>query len=551
MKKVFILLILVFVTMSCIFAETKVSGDIDVSYKFDFKHEYDEETGETIYMKHGHLLSGSIANIEIDFSDISLYKKGDAKFHMDIAIAASLEYDMAGNDLSWKSYEFKIPATGLSGAVKFEKLDIVGEIGEHKLVIDLIHNRVGGDWAKDSHNKYYYTTERLWDPETGELNKYAWDLGDEDYMSYDNNFAAEVGDMIGVSVRWDDWQFAGSASGILYESGYFGQFSFGAITPKFLFDGENGNAQFAGVLILRPVNESMMVSPGGSVRAEYKTEGFSIEAASDFRFDFLRIHETHETKLDEHGLDAMLKTELGIFGMDLFYATKTPILVYRIHEINYPLVVIENYASAEVRFDFHKLPSDGFPMVAKAVLRDPFYTFDDPKREEPYEIAINGQDHDPRWEYDFYGCDYLMHARYGRDLDIDVSYDGFDDSVLREIRVFGHRILQKTEIGAGATFKFGKFTVSDDLMYMLDLKMFKDMLSVEYETDSFKVYGSSLMFLDLEFNQFLFGLFSGIESDVLVEFATIGADFRWNLLFHEDEYLEDCRDFSIFCKVTF
>ena len=28
---------------------------------------------------------------------------------MDIAIAASLEYDMAGNDLSWKSYEFKIP----------------------------------------------------------------------------------------------------------------------------------------------------------------------------------------------------------------------------------------------------------------------------------------------------------------------------------------------------------------------------------------------------------------------------------------------------------
>ena len=123
MKRVFILLMLAFVTMSCIFAETKVSGDIDVSYKFDFKHEYDEETGETIYMKHGHLLSGSIANIEIDFSDISLYKKGDAKFHMDIAIAASLEYDMAGNDLSWKSYEFKIPATGLSGAVKFEKLD--------------------------------------------------------------------------------------------------------------------------------------------------------------------------------------------------------------------------------------------------------------------------------------------------------------------------------------------------------------------------------------------------------------------------------------------
>jgi len=122
---------------------------------------------------------------------------------------------------------------------------------------------------------------------------------------------------------------------------------------------------------------------------------------------------------------------------------------------------------------------------------------------------------------------------------------------LREIRVFGHRILQKTEIGAGATFKFGKFTVSDDLMYMLDLKMFKDMLSVEYETDSFKVYGSSLMFLDLEFNQFLFGLFSGIESDVLVEFATIGAEFRWNLLLHEDEYLEDCRDFTIFCKVTF
>ena len=552
MKKALLVLVFLVVLSSVLFAETELSGHVTAEYVFDFAPD------ESI-LSYEYGLEGSVAEFSIDFTDLSLSRKGTKKRHAEIGISVALSFNMYGGAISWASYGFNIPAAALQGAVLFHKFNIVGELWGDQYIIDLLHNEVGADWAHSKLGKYVYSIYRG-DPYADEEEKRQsldFRFPKKEAFSYVNEVYIMAPNYPGFTVNWRDWKVGSSFSGNKYSWGKSHIMVLGVISPELV----SADSQFkAQVALGSYIDLSTYVDlyNGGSVKCDWTTDKLNVSFASDlnYRFSFNNGERTHS----DFDADVALSAEAWIAKLNFYFATKTPLLGYQMSaspfsqtqsKIN-TLVSFDYYSDAKIEFDFHKLSSLSLPLVISATGRDMFVSRDSDLRTIPYERIINGIADDG---VDFKPYTGFAYERYGRDLDVDVKIDSFADSSITGIKLFGHKILQTIELGAGIDFKFGDLETGAEGSYDFTKTEIYGMVYADYDTVDVSVYGMAMMFMDASaedcFSTAEIGAIAGISSETFIDLATVGMEFRWDLYDQFATRLSSYRDFTIYCTVEF
>lgn len=137
-------------------------------------------------------------------------------------------------------------------------------------------------------------------------------------------------------------------------------------------------------------------------------------------------------------------------------------------------------------------------------------------------------------------------------MDVDVETDAFADSHISKVHLFAHKLLQTVEVGAGIEFKFGNYTFGTEGSYDFTTGEIFDKLYAEYKSDGMSFYSIAMMFMnDDDPYSFNIGSVVGISSDSIIDIATVGAEFRWDLYAYESTRLSNYRDFTVYCKVEF
>lgn len=555
MKKVLLSAIILITLIVPVFAESALSGHVQSQIVYDFE----EPENQTLK----YMLKGSLASFTVDFTNLSFSKKGENKPYVDISASAALLFDIVNHDLEWATYEFTVGKTDLQGFVKLDKFNLVADVAGREMVVDFIHNNVGGDWAKSPYTKFKYTTADLSiddpdNPGSYILNPATWDSHnvEETGFTYNNKVHEEARKRPGFTVTYGGWSTGASFDLTFGGADEFGFFSFGTETPEYQF-GDSGYFQSALSVIFDVSKNSTQKTKerliGGSVKGGFTSDEFTFNIASDYGFRIDTVENETEGEFD--GLDVFGLTQYSIASLGVYYTTKTPIIGHanEVYGLSFStpnidaLVSINDVLSAKFELDFHNLSSP-VPLTITALALDVLYKHDDPERDDPYSIVEEGLD-------SFYHyANFKGISRYGRDLDIDVFTDAFEENHISRLWVFGHRLLQSKELGAGIEFTFDDLKFGDVVSWTIDTKMLWDKVFIEYDPEQFRAYAAAQFYKSFSDEDPMgFTAIAGISSDKIVEIATVGAEFRYKMSDYETESVlaDSCKDFTVYCKVLF
>ena len=549
MKKVLLVLVFFAFLSSVLFAETELSGSVTAEYLFDF--EVEEGTA------YSYGLEGTVVEFSVDFKDLSLSKKGRKKRHAEIGISVALGFDIYGGLFSWASYGFNISASDLKGAILLHTFNIVGELWGDEYVIDLLHNEVGADWAHSKLGKYAYSKYRGNPEEDIDVILHNLDFmfPKKTAYTYTNDIYTQARKYPGFTFKWRDWKVG---LGFIVDKLSWGNsldMTLGFTSPEFISADSQFNVQFALGSYLNH-SDSKLYDFGGSVKGGWTTDMIKVDFASDMGYD-LAFYNGKNTQSD-FDADVSLSAEAWIAKLDFYFATRTPLLGYQLPnslfskeetEIN-QLVAFKYYSDAKIEFDLHKLSTLPLPVVISATGRDMFVSRDSNLRTVPYELVITGG-HGLFTPYSGFAKE-----RYGRDLDVDAKIDSFsEDSNISEIRLFGHKLLQTIEIGAGIDFKFGNLETGAEGSYDFTKKEIYGMVYVDYDTTDITAYAMAMTFMDAGSEDILgsaeVGAITGLYSETFIDLAKVGVEFRWDIYDRYSSSLSSYRDLTIYCTVEF
>lgn len=551
MKKALLVLVFLALLSSFLFAETELSGSVTAEYLFDFEVE-----DGTAY---SYGLEGTVVEFSVDFKDLSLSKKGRKKRHAEIGISVALGFDIYGGLFSWASYGFNISASALKGAILLHTFNIVGELWGDEYVIDLLHNEVGADWAHSKLGKYAYSKYRGNPEEDMDYirNHLDFMFPKKTAYTYTNDIYAYARKYPGFTFKWRDWKVG---LGFIVDKLSWGNsldMTLGFTSPEFISADSQFNVQFALGSYLNH-SDSELYDFGGSVKGGWTTDIINVDFASDLGYTFA-FYNGKNTQSD-FDADVSLSAEAWIAKLDFYFATRTPLLGFQLPnslfskaetDIN-TLVAFKYYSDAKIEFDLHKLSTLPLPVVISATGRDMFVSKDSDLRTVPYEQVISG--YAERISFTPYVG--FAKERYGRDLDVDAEIDSFsEDSNISEIRLFGHKLLQTIEIGAGIDFKFGNLETGAEGSYDFTKKEIYGMVYVDYDTTDITAYAMAMTFMDAGSEDILgsaeVGAITGLYSETFIDLAKVGVEFRWDIFDRYASSLSSFRDLTIYCTVEF
>lgn len=548
MRKLVLFLVVFLLACTCLYAaDVELHGYLTAQYKFDFMEDEDPT--------HSYGVEGSVFGVTVELNKLSLNRKGDVKPYVELALSATLSVKVAGGLVYWGSYGYSIPGTALKGELLLSKFNIVGDFLEEEYVIDLIHNKVGGDWAKSSLSKYYYT-------------KYTGDASTEEDiphaisflypMETPMTFSNHIGDYArfnpGVTLTWKDWSLGMGINGVDLKVRHNFDITFGITSPEFKFDDNQGSVKFA--------LESIMyfyladsVNIGGSVKASWGRDRLKLALESDFGWSFIVMdgdYEAHTLDADVHFL-----SEVGVASLEFYFTTQTPLLGYRIN-VNYvypsetdsvELVRMKYYSDARLMVDFHKGQETQVPIKVYVTGYDMFISRDDELRTDPYEQVITG-DHGRFTP--FVG---FAEKRYGRDLDIDFETDAFAEHNISKVHIYAHKLLQTLQIGSKLEFKFGNLSFGTEGYYDFTEEEIYAKVYTEYNSDDIRGYAMGLVKVFKE-DEWIktpvnFGGIIGLSSDTFINLATVGVEFRWDMFDFYSTSPSIYRDFTVYCTVDY
>ena len=548
MKKLSLILVILMLVCSLLCAaDVQLHGYITAMYKFEFM--------EGMPRSRSYGIEGSVFEFTVELNKLSLSRKGETKPYVDLGVSASLAFKVDGGLIYWGTYGYKIPGTALNGSLTINKLNIVGDFLEDEYVVDLIHNKIGGDWAKSGLSNYCYT-KYTGDSKSEEdiLHKLSFIVAPETPMTYNNRIGEFARYNPGVTVTWRDWSIGVGLNGMDMDEGHATDMTFGITTPEFKFDDSQGSVKFA----LEAITEKYLatsVEIGGSVKASWVRDRLNIALESDFSWSFM----VRDGKYSDPSFDADMHflAEAGVVSLEFYFTTLTPLLGYRFNVTEvYPaetemidLVLMKYYSDARISFDFGKSQDKPVPIKVYATAYDMFVSRDDELRTGPYEEVITG-DHGR-----FTPFEEFVEKRYGRDLDFDFETDAFEEENISKIHIFAHKLLQTIQIGSSLEFKFDYLTLGIDGSYDFTKEEIFGKVSSEFSTQDIRVYaaGLVLVFRDSPVIEkpVIFGCVAGLSSDTFIDFATVGMEFRWDMFSAYSSAPSIFRDFTVYCTVDF
>ena len=550
MKKLILLFVSLF--LACAFlcaADVALHGYLTAQYKFEFAEDEDPI--------HTYGIEGSVFGVTIELNKLSLNRKGEVKPYAEIGLSATLSFKVDGGLLYWGSYGYSIPGTALKGSLLLSKFNIVGDFLDEEYVIDLIHNKIGGDWAKSTLSKYFYTKfSGNPDEEEDLLHAISFLFPMTTPMTYSNNIGEYAKYNPGVTITWKEWSLGISVNGIklLQQGRHNLEFSFGITTPEFKFDDSQGSVKFAmETLMYSFLTKS--VSIGGSVQASWGRDRLKLALESDFGWSF--IIEDGEYEADKIDADVHFLAEAGVASLEFYFTTQTPLLGYRVNVNDvYPsetesidLVLLKYYSDARLTVDFHKGQETQVPVKIYATSYDMFISRDDELRTDPYEQVITG-DHGRFSPFEGFAAE-----RYGRDLDIDFETDAFAEYNISNVHVYAHKLLQTVQIGSKLEFKFGNLTFGTEGSYNFTYEEIFAKVYTEYDSEDIRGYAMGMVLVFKEDESIRspvnFGCIVGLSSDTFIDFASVGAEFRWNVFDYHSTAPSVFRDFTVYCTVAF
>lgn len=552
MKKFIITAIIAVVLIIPVFADSALSGHVQSQVVYDFS----EPENQTLKYN----IKGSLASFTVDFTNLSFNKKGEKKPYVDISASAALQFNVGDHDIEWATYAFAIGQTDVVGVIKLNKFNLVADVAGKELVVDFLHNNVGGDWAKSPYTKFKYTTADLVINDSPELNPDTWNVSNiqETAFSYNNMIHEFARLRPGFTITYGGWSTGASFDLTFGGENEFGSFTLGTETPDYQF----GDAvSFKSALAIKfdlnnnPTQKTRQSLIGGSVKGGYKSGDFLFNIASDYGFRIDTVENETEAELD--GFDVSGTLQYSVANLGVYFTTRTPILGYKIERFGFSftnpevesLIEISNVLSAKLVLDFHNLSSP-VPVTIYATALDVLYKQDDLDRDLPYENAEQGQGSTQFYPY----VNFRALSRYGRDLDVEVSTDAFVNQHISQIWAFGRRLLQTKELGAGIEFTFDDLRFGDVVSWTIDTKMLWDKVFIEYDPEQFRAYAAAQFYKSFsDEDPMEFTAIAGISSDKIVEIATVGAEFRYKMSDYETEsvFADSCKDFTIYCKVEF
>lgn len=547
MKK--LALILISLVLVCTFigaADVQLHGFLTAKYTFEFM-EGQEKT-------HSYGIEGSVFGFTVELNKLSLSRKGEVKPYVEIAASAALSFKVEGGYFHWGTYGCTIPGTALKGTVTIDKFNIFGDFHDEEYVVDLIHNKIGGDWAKSSLGKYYYTKYNG-DPDTEE------DIPHEIMflfpltapMTFSNHIAEFARYNPGFTVTWKDWSVGIGVNGSELERHNL-ELSLGITSPDFKFDDNQGRVKFA-LETQSAFYLASFVNIGGSVKASWGRDRMKLALESDFGWSFLVSD--GEYGADSIDADVHFLAEVGIASLEFYFTTLTPLLGYRVNLSDFfptetetvELVLMKYYSDARFTLDFHKSQEKEIPVKVYVTGYDMFIPRGDELRTVPYEEVITG-DHGR-----FSPFTGFAEERYGRDLDVDFETDAFASENITSVKIYAHKLLQTVQIGSKLEFKFGKVSMGVDSYYDFGMQKIYGKVFSEYNGDDVRGYAMAMVLIFRESPEivkpFNFGCVVGLSSDTFVDFATVGAEFRWNVFDFYSSAPSTFRDFTVYCTVDF
>ena len=550
MKKLALLMMLLVLACTMLSAaDVALHGYLSAQYKFDFSEGEDPS--------HSYGIEGSVFGVTIELNKLSLDRKGDNKPYVELALSATLSFKVDGGLIYWGSYGYSIPGTALKGNLLLSKFNLVGDFLGEEYVIDLIHNSIGGDWAKSTLSKYYYTKYNG-DPDKEEDIPHAISFlfPMETPMTFSNYIGEYAKYNPGITVTWKDWSLGIGFNGVklLQQDKHNMDITFGITTPEFKFDDNQGSVKFAmESLMLFFLTKS--VNLGGSVKASWGRDRLKLALESDFGWTFIVADGEYEDVT--HDVDVHFLAEAGVASLEFYFTTLTPLLGYRLNVMNvYPsetenidLVYLRYYSDARLTFDFHKGLEKEVPIKVYVTAYDMFISRFDDLRTDPFEQVVTG-DHGRFTPFTGFASE-----RYGRDLDLDFETDAFAEHNISSVHIYAHKLLQTVQVGAKLKFRFGNLTLGTEGYYDFTEDEIFAKVTTEYITDDIRGYAMALVLVvpDDEWivEPVSFGCIAGLSSDTLVDFATVGMQFRWDMFDFYSSAPSIFRDFTVYCTVDF
>ena len=199
--------------------------------------------------------------------------------------------------------------------------------------------------------------------------------------------------------------------------------------------------------------------------------------------------------------------------------------------------------------DFHKSQEKEVPIKVYVTGYDMFISRDNELRTGPYEEVITG-DHGR-----FSPFTGFAEERYGRDLDIDFETDASASENITSVKIYAHKLLQTVQVGSKLEFKFGKVSLGLDSYYDFGKQEIFGKVCTEYLGDDVRGYAMGMVLIFKERPEIVkpvnFGCVVGLSSDTFIDFATVGAEFRWDIFDFYSSAPSSYRDFTVYCTVDF